>query len=500
MEAGIPVAIYNGDPLLYGELIGIVETTDVLYPGGYQDLIFEWQNPPYEDSVIYVYADDDGTGFAILNECDRSNNICSLSGGIPCPNHCPIADPGPDRVVECEGDEMTSVTLIATLSHDPDGDPLSFHWAWADGVVEGAIVEIILAVGVHPIKLFVDDGECISDADLLITVVDSIPPALSPIGGVQQGDCLFEEPELYTMCIDSCDTEPFLMSTIRDVEGTECERVASAICQDSSQLESFRSISFYQGYRDCDHDGLPDCMMCDPYYDMECFKAEKAFLGSSDDDVDELVDEQIDDFNAKEFLDFGDCDDLWDEQDDEFSDNDEGPDLYPLYLNIAGTMQLSTCPLGTLDTCFDTLELEDRVKVSLDGELTIDQPLEAFDKTPDSRWIFISPWGEHPRLCLTLYCDIKSCPACVHYELRVAETDFGFIDSNDGLSLDIEIGRHFGTVTFYGVRREGRILHWNRYDPPCCPAANEGNSKKKNRNKNAPPISEEEARSSILEK
>ena len=100
-------------------------------------------------------------------------------------NKPPVADAGPDLVVECASWEGTPVVLDASRSWDPDDDPLVFEWTGpfpeGGGQVEGERVEVTLPLGVWEITLLVSDP-CVQVADtLFVTVQDTTPPAVAPV-------------------------------------------------------------------------------------------------------------------------------------------------------------------------------------------------------------------------------------------------------------------------------------------------------------------------------
>ena len=69
--AGIPVAFYDGDPLVGGVLLGVSFTSIPLAPGAFEDVALFVGTLP---AVVYVQADDSGAGAGIEIECDETNN------------------------------------------------------------------------------------------------------------------------------------------------------------------------------------------------------------------------------------------------------------------------------------------------------------------------------------------------------------------------------------------------------------------------------------------
>ena len=96
----------------------------------------------------------------------------------------PVADAGPDQVVECAGAE-TAVTLDGSLSADPDGATLTFAWtggfneATADGV--GPTVHFP-GVGTYTVTLTVSDGVTTATDDVVIDIQDTTGPAIVVTG------------------------------------------------------------------------------------------------------------------------------------------------------------------------------------------------------------------------------------------------------------------------------------------------------------------------------
>lgn len=97
------------------------------------------------------------------------------------PNQPPVANAGPDQVIEVTG-PTTSFNLIGTASSDPDGDSITFVWTDANGNVVGSepIVSLSRALGTYTYTLTVTDPDGLSSSyTVSVTIQDTTPPALT---------------------------------------------------------------------------------------------------------------------------------------------------------------------------------------------------------------------------------------------------------------------------------------------------------------------------------
>ena len=76
------------------------------------------------------------------------------------------------RVVKC--------VLDGSGSSDPDGDPLNFKWAGPFGILSGAQVNATVGVGVHELKLTVDDGKGGVATDTVSVTVNGVADTVAP--------------------------------------------------------------------------------------------------------------------------------------------------------------------------------------------------------------------------------------------------------------------------------------------------------------------------------
>ena len=123
------------------------------------------------------------------NETDLDGNPRVIGGRIDMgayefQNTPPVADAGPDQVVECECNTEvgTKITLDGSGSYDVDGDPLTYTWSgpFVESPVNGATPTVTLedgCPGEYVVTLVVNDGiEDSEPNEVLVTVVDTTPP------------------------------------------------------------------------------------------------------------------------------------------------------------------------------------------------------------------------------------------------------------------------------------------------------------------------------------
>jgi hypothetical protein len=118
---------------------------------------------------------DSSSVLAVVVRKDGNDVSRTTINGSP-----PVADAGPDTVVECSQPGAGSTVLDGRPSSDPDGDTLTYSWS-AEGVVfsddMSATPAVTLPLGSTEISLVVDDGLYASNPDhVTIQVVDTTPP------------------------------------------------------------------------------------------------------------------------------------------------------------------------------------------------------------------------------------------------------------------------------------------------------------------------------------
>ena len=102
---------------------------------------------------------------------DAAGNMASQSVTIQS-NRSPIANAGPDQVVECAAPNGTTVALDGSATIDPDDDTLEFVWTeGAATLASGMNPVVTLDTGTHALTLTVSDGKGGSGQSAVIVVV-----------------------------------------------------------------------------------------------------------------------------------------------------------------------------------------------------------------------------------------------------------------------------------------------------------------------------------------
>jgi photosystem II stability/assembly factor-like uncharacterized protein len=106
--------------------------------------------------------------------------VFALQQQDPTLNRPPLANAGPDQVVEATDPDGALVILDGSGSSDPDADPLSFTWLWPFDSATGVRPTVRLPLGTTTVRLTVTDSEGATGTDTVqITVRDTAAPTVA---------------------------------------------------------------------------------------------------------------------------------------------------------------------------------------------------------------------------------------------------------------------------------------------------------------------------------
>lgn len=148
------------------------------------------------------------------------NTHCDIGAFEAEPNLAPVADAGPDQILEATRPD-TAAVLDGTGSFDANGDPLTYSWtgSFIGGSVSGPTPTVgFAALGAHEVTLTVSDGAAFGASTVLVTVADTTAPtasaALVAAGKVGPNDGTFT---IASSCTDTFDVGPTVTADVNGV-------------------------------------------------------------------------------------------------------------------------------------------------------------------------------------------------------------------------------------------------------------------------------------------
>jgi DNA/RNA endonuclease G (NUC1) len=149
-----------------------------------------------------------------------TSETATVTINVAAGNDPPVADAGPDQMLECTG--STAVTLNGSDSSDLDGDTLAYEWREGANLLgTGALLNTQLASGSHTITLRVTDPSGDFDEDTVnVQIVDTIAPVLISstqaisIWPANKKYHMFNVSGLVESASDSCDSGVNLSSVV----------------------------------------------------------------------------------------------------------------------------------------------------------------------------------------------------------------------------------------------------------------------------------------------
>jgi hypothetical protein len=243
------------DPRLRSSAPGQNVTSDCIYYGAETDANGDSYTPDTHQLMSYApkTCRDD---MSPMSEAKAQATLLNLRANHLNRGCMPVADAGPDLLVECTSPTTTAVMLDGTSSSDSDGDPLDYLWS-APGVVFNDNTSPTptgqFPHGTTTVTLQVTDGTFNVTDEIDVTIVDTTPPAIACPTPVTVecteagGGVLANDPQLAAFwagvsASDICDLNPVIADN------------APAIFPMGTTTVTFTATDDHNNQNDCDVD------------------------------------------------------------------------------------------------------------------------------------------------------------------------------------------------------------------------------------------------------
>lgn len=161
----------------------VASVDGVTSPSSIMDLVAgNFEGPTSFDTTIDSLDESNSVG-AVVSVSDELGNAFEAT--------LPVAGAGVDTTVECTSPDGATVTLDGSLSTTPpEAAPTLFTWSDGFGTANGEIVDVVLPLGTHDVRLDLEDTRGFTGTDnVQVTVVDTTPPVINSI--TLTPDCLW---------------------------------------------------------------------------------------------------------------------------------------------------------------------------------------------------------------------------------------------------------------------------------------------------------------------
>ncbi len=166
---------FNGSVLVDPSFIGSIEWNfgDGSSPiNGSDPTLLKTTTHVYTTEAVYNATLSVKFG-ADLNRTETDTVAITVLQNLP-----PVADAGPDQIVEQTSALGSEVTLNGTGSSDPYDDLLTYYWNWIGGSATGVTPTALFPPGNTTVTLTVSDGQFNSTDKVNIIVQDTTPPVV----------------------------------------------------------------------------------------------------------------------------------------------------------------------------------------------------------------------------------------------------------------------------------------------------------------------------------
>lgn len=230
VDAGPDQTVYEGQQVFFNGTTTANQSSiaDVIWDFGDGSQPVNGSDPALlnETTHSYTSAGEYNVTLSVTYDSETTENdtlTITVVENLP-----PVADAGPDQIVEQTSPSGAEVVLNASASSDPYNDTLTYNWAWAGGSVVGVTPTVVFSAGTTNVTLMVSDGQLNATDTVVIIVQDTTPPFVDAGEDVtvEQESPAGTQVTLNGYAIDDADTElDYVWSENETVLGNETELI-----------------------------------------------------------------------------------------------------------------------------------------------------------------------------------------------------------------------------------------------------------------------------------
>jgi hypothetical protein len=180
VDAGPDQTVYQGQQVDFNGSTTANESSivSVIWDFGDGSEPVNGSDPDLLNSTVHTYSTAGEYNVTLIvtydSELDTTENdtlTVTVLENLP-----PVADAGPDQIVEQTSPAGAEVVLNASGSSDPYNDTLTYNWTWTGGSAVGVTPTVLFPAGTTNVTLTVSDGVFNATDTVSITVQDTTPP------------------------------------------------------------------------------------------------------------------------------------------------------------------------------------------------------------------------------------------------------------------------------------------------------------------------------------
>ena len=180
VDAGPDQTVYVGQNVNFNGSVSVDPSSIVSIEWNFGDgsPAVNGSDPALLNTTAHVYTTEAAYNatLSVRFDSDLNRTETDTVAIVVLQNLPPVANAGPDQIVEQTSSVGADVTLNGTGSSDPYNDALTYHWNWTGGSATGVTPTAIFPPGNTTVTLTVSDGQFNSTDKVNIIVQDTTPP------------------------------------------------------------------------------------------------------------------------------------------------------------------------------------------------------------------------------------------------------------------------------------------------------------------------------------